>query len=111
MEKDQQYIIDNRDQFLLALEVGCGRDSSPEMVAALRFIWEEGLFIYHADRWGGYWTVADGTILPSDMELEQELDMLMLELLIEGKLALSTNRSAGGPGIYWGPLPEISNVQ
>ena len=100
------------DQLRLALRRAAERDCKAETCAIVEQMLERGMLQYHShDGRGGYWSVSSDTcMLDQIYGLEPELDSILLELFVEGKLALCTNRLPNGPGIYWFCHPRNSII-
>jgi hypothetical protein len=97
------------DELRGALKMAADRDSSAEATAVLEQMLERGMLRHCTDRSGRkYWSASGGSsMLDSIYAIRSVSDSLLLELFIEGKVGLRTNRNLGGPGIYWFPIHKV----
>ena len=90
-------------QLRTALKRAANRDCSVQMCSVLEQMLDRGSLHYHRDGSSkGFWSVSDGgAYLDQIHGVEPLLESLFLELFIEHKFELRTEREPDGPGIYW----------
>src|SRR5262252_9473926 len=83
-----------------ALRRAADRDCSPQTCSVLEQMLDRGSLHCHGDgSGGGFWSVSDGeAFLDQIYGVQSLVESLFLELFIEHKFALRTDREPDGPG-------------